>query len=216
MIGERRKCIVETGGWADGVGWCFGCHSRRAFPAVSIPWANSFWPASRRVAYNLYGDEAHFPVVLFHGLGESRNSVAIDEEWLRQKQWSAVSFDRPGVGGSDPLPGYTLEGVAADAAALAAHLGHERCAAFGWSAGGPFAMAFALGFPDMVDFLALAGLFFRFAAYRYRRDPEAALEKATAQMALPDRQLLQSPAIRAAPRQSSDDSWGRGRGDWFC
>ncbi|MCB0588064.1 MAG: alpha/beta hydrolase [Phaeodactylibacter sp.] len=111
----------------------------------------------RVVAYNLYGEEAHFPVVFFHGMGGSRNSIAIDEGWLRQKQWSVVSFDRPGVGCSGALPSYTLEQVAADAAALIAHLGHKQCAAYGWSAGGAFAMAFAVGFPEMVDFLALAG-----------------------------------------------------------
>lgn len=109
----------------------------------------------RRIACNIYGDAGHFPVAFFHGLGGSRNSITVDEAWLRQKRWSLVSFDRPGVGDSGALPAYTLEQVAADAAALIAHLGHQRCAALGWSAGGPFAMAFAGGFPELVDFLAL-------------------------------------------------------------
>lgn len=130
----------------------------------------------RCIAYNLYGDVAHFPVAFFHGLGGSRHSIAVDEGWLRQKQWSVVSFDRPGVGGSGPLPGYTLEQVAADAAALVNHLGHQRCAAFGWSAGGPFAMAFAAAFPEMVDFLFLAGTALPIGDGKHRWWPASSLQ----------------------------------------
>ncbi len=112
-------------------------------------------PDQRNVAYNLYGHQAHFPVVFFHDFGSSRNTLVADELWLDRHCWSLVSFDRPGVGASDSRPGYSLCDIADDAALLVEKLGHESCAAIGWSAGAPFAIAFAAAYPELVEFLIL-------------------------------------------------------------
>ena len=57
---------------------------------------------------------------------------------------------RPGFGGSDPQPGRALLDFAADAAAVADHLGRERFAVVGVSAGAPYALACAHELPDRV------------------------------------------------------------------
>lgn len=52
-----------------------------------------------------------------------------------------VSHDRPGYGGSTPLPGRTVGSAAADVAAVADALDIERFAVFGHSGGGSHALA---------------------------------------------------------------------------
>lgn len=54
-----------------------------------------------------------------------------------------VSWDRPGYGGSDPLPGRDLGSSAADAAGVADALGIDRFAVMGHSGGGSHALACA-------------------------------------------------------------------------
>jgi pimeloyl-ACP methyl ester carboxylesterase len=64
--------------------------------------------------------------------------AAADQLGLR---W--VSYDRPGYGGSTPLPGRDIASGAADTAAVADALGIERLAVVGHSGGGPHALACA-------------------------------------------------------------------------
>lgn len=54
-----------------------------------------------------------------------------------------VSYDRPGYGGSSPLPGRTIASAAADVAAVADALGIDRFTVFGHSGGSPHALACA-------------------------------------------------------------------------
>jgi len=70
---------------------------------------------------------------------------AIDDLGMRY-----VTVSRPGFGESDPHPGRTLLDFADDIAALADHLGHERFAVAGVSAGGPYALACAHALPERV------------------------------------------------------------------
>jgi pimeloyl-ACP methyl ester carboxylesterase len=57
---------------------------------------------------------------------------------------------RAGFGGSTRPEGRTVASAAADAGALADHLGHERFLTAGWSGGGPHALACAAMLPDRV------------------------------------------------------------------
>jgi pimeloyl-ACP methyl ester carboxylesterase len=57
---------------------------------------------------------------------------------------------RAGFGGSSRQEGRTVASAAADAAALADHLGHDRFLTAGWSGGGPHALACAALLPDRV------------------------------------------------------------------
>jgi pimeloyl-ACP methyl ester carboxylesterase len=59
-------------------------------------------------------------------------------------------YSRPGFGESSRHQGRTVASAAADAAALADHLGHERFLTVGWSGGGPHALACAALLPDRV------------------------------------------------------------------
>ncbi len=61
-----------------------------------------------------------------------------------------ISYDRPGYGGSTPLPGRNIASAAVDAAAVADALDVSEFAVFGHSGGGPHALACAALLPDRV------------------------------------------------------------------
>jgi pimeloyl-ACP methyl ester carboxylesterase len=61
-----------------------------------------------------------------------------------------ITYDRPGYGESTPHPGRTVASVAADVAEIAEHLGIRRLLVWGWSGGGPHALACAALLPDLV------------------------------------------------------------------
>ncbi|MGP4109596.1 alpha/beta fold hydrolase [Streptomyces sp. 4N509B] len=70
-----------------------------------------------------------------------------------------VSYDRPGYGGSTPLPGRDVASAAADVAHVADALGLDRFAVVGHSGGGPHALACAALLPDRVAAaVSVAGL----------------------------------------------------------
>jgi pimeloyl-ACP methyl ester carboxylesterase len=70
-----------------------------------------------------------------------------------------VSYDRPGYGGSTPLPGRGVSSAAECAVAVADALGIERFAAVGHSGGGTHALACAGLLPERVlGAVSLAGL----------------------------------------------------------
>ncbi|WP_411081127.1 alpha/beta fold hydrolase [Streptomyces sp. cmx-18-6] len=70
-----------------------------------------------------------------------------------------VSYDRPGYGGSSPLPGRDVASAAADVRAIADALGIGRFAVLGHSGGGPHALACGALLPDRVlGVAAVAGL----------------------------------------------------------
>jgi pimeloyl-ACP methyl ester carboxylesterase len=62
----------------------------------------------------------------------------------------AVTYARPGYGGSTPQPGRNVASAASDVAAVADALGIERFAVMGYSGGGPHALACAALLPDRV------------------------------------------------------------------
>ncbi|MEW2069075.1 alpha/beta hydrolase [Streptomyces sp. NPDC007346] len=70
-----------------------------------------------------------------------------------------VSYDRPGYGGSSPLPGRDVASAAADARAAADALSIDRFAVLGHSGGGPHALACGALLADRVLAVAtVAGL----------------------------------------------------------
>ncbi|MGH3599249.1 MAG: alpha/beta fold hydrolase [Pseudonocardiaceae bacterium] len=66
-----------------------------------------------------------------------------------------ISYDRPGYGGSSPHPGRSIADCAADVRAIADDLGIDRLGVWGWSGGGPYALACAAMLPDLVQAAAL-------------------------------------------------------------
>jgi pimeloyl-ACP methyl ester carboxylesterase len=70
-----------------------------------------------------------------------------------------VGFDRPGYGGSTPLPGRDIASAAACSAAVADALGIERFAVMGHSGGGTHALVAAALLPDrVVSAVSVSGL----------------------------------------------------------
>ncbi len=91
-----------------------------------------------------------FPLVYHHGTGNTgeppRPLLGVAERLgLR-----FIGFDRPGYGGSSPLPGRSVADVAGLTATLADHLGLDRFATLGHSGGGPHALACAALLPERV------------------------------------------------------------------
>ena len=68
-----------------------------------------------------------------------------------------ISYDRPGYGRSSECPGRSIADCAADVEAIADDLGIERMGVWGWSGGGPYALACAAMLSDLVVAAAVLG-----------------------------------------------------------
>jgi pimeloyl-ACP methyl ester carboxylesterase len=107
--------------------------------------------AGRRLAYRAVGPADGALVLYLHGAIGSPQCVEPELEAVTHDLGIRyVMVSRPGFGGSDPAPGRTVLDFAADAAALADELGHERFAVVGVSAGGPYALGCAHELPERV------------------------------------------------------------------
>lgn len=108
-------------------------------------------PDGRLLAYRAAGPPQGTLVVYLHGaLGSPQRGCAEFDAAVQDLGVHYVMVSRPGFGASDPLPGRTLLGFADDVAQLADHLGRERFAVAGVSAGGPYALACAHALPERV------------------------------------------------------------------
>ena len=96
------------------------------------------------------GDETRLVVVWHHGtpnVGIPPAPLAADLERLGLR-W--LSYDRPGYGGSSPVPDRDIASAAPDVAAVADWAGVSRFCVLGHSGGGPHALACAALLPDRV------------------------------------------------------------------
>ena len=103
------------------------------------------------------GDVEGRPVVVHHGTPGSRY---LSDDWVADASVDGVrllSYDRPGYGGSAPEPGRTVADCAPDVRAIADQFGYDRIAVWGWSGGGPHALACAALLPDLVCAVASLG-----------------------------------------------------------
>ncbi len=96
------------------------------------------------------------PVVFHHGTpGGAATAAALVAR--APGDMRMIAFDRPGYGRSTPRPGRCVGDVAADVEALVDALQVERFATWGWSGGGPHALATAALLPDRVLRCAIWG-----------------------------------------------------------
>ena len=109
----------------------------------------------RRIAYLEVGDPAGAPVIHNHGGLSSAYDVVPAARWATTAGVRIVAPNRPGVGRSDPRPGRTTADWSTDVAELVDQLGIDRFAVMGWSLGGAFAQAVAVGLGDRVGALSL-------------------------------------------------------------
>jgi pimeloyl-ACP methyl ester carboxylesterase len=113
-------------------------------------------PDGRRLQYCEWGDPAGPPVVLLHGAPGSR-LFHPDRELTEVAGVRLITYDRPGFGGSDRQAGRVLLDTPADLAELANHLGLDRFALVGVSAGGAHALACAHALGDRLAAVGVAG-----------------------------------------------------------
>ena len=101
------------------------------------------------------GDLSGRPVLVHGGTPNSRH---LEPHWLADAAGRGIhliSYDRPGYGRSTPQPGRTIADCAADVSAIAGAFGIERLGVWGYSGGGPHALACAACLPDLVAAVAV-------------------------------------------------------------
>ena len=102
----------------------------------------------RRLRYRVRGDRDALPILYFHGQPGSRLEAELfSEAALAAAGVRVIAFDRPGMGGSDVRSARDMVEDLPDVIALLDHLGVDRVAIIGVSAGGPWAFAFAAMYP---------------------------------------------------------------------
>lgn len=105
----------------------------------------------RRLSVDVTGDLSGSPVFLLHGTPGSRLGPRPRSLLLHRLGVQLISFDRPGYGGSDRLPGRRVADAAMDVAAIADAYGLDQFAVVGRSGGGPHALACAALLPERVS-----------------------------------------------------------------
>jgi pimeloyl-ACP methyl ester carboxylesterase len=114
----------------------------------------------RTLSYADFGEPKLTPVIWCHGGPGSRfepylyNTV----EEAKSAGFRLICIDRPGYGGSTPLPGRTIGGWATDALALADHLALKDFFAVGHSTGAAYALGLAACSSSVRGVIACAGL----------------------------------------------------------
>jgi pimeloyl-ACP methyl ester carboxylesterase len=118
------------------------------------------------------------PVILsIHGSGMGRTLYAPYLADMTARGARAISYDRPGLGGSTRRPGYTIADTASDVREIAVALRITRLGIWGASAGGMPALACGVLAPDLVAAVAL------FAPGSRKSEPWADPESARAEFA---------------------------------
>jgi pimeloyl-ACP methyl ester carboxylesterase len=106
-------------------------------------------PGGRDLTFCEWGPAGGSPVFYLHGTPGSRLLRHVGGEYDRAAL-RAITYDRPGYGGSTRSEGRDVAQAADDVAAIADHLGLEHFAVVGVSGGGPHALAVAAGLPERV------------------------------------------------------------------
>lgn len=108
------------------------------------------------------GDPAGAPLLYLHGTPDSRLARPADDAVAARAGVRLLALDRPGYGGSDPLPADTAPGIGPLVSQVAAALDDVavgRTALLAWSGGTLAALALAAGLPERVSALGVvAGL----------------------------------------------------------
>ena len=109
----------------------------------------------RTIAVAEWGDPEGRPVILLHGRPGSR-LFAPDPATTEVLGIRLLTYDRPGYGLSDPVPGRTVADAGNDIAVIADELDlGDDVRLVGWSSGGPFALAAAGGLPRRIPAVAV-------------------------------------------------------------
>src|SRR5690349_15257334 len=104
-------------------------------------------PDGRTLAVLEAGPPQGLALVTHHGTPAAGRFFRPELESAEARGLRLLAFDRAGYGGSTPAPGRDVAAVAADVAAILDALGVDRFATYGWSGGGPHALACAALLP---------------------------------------------------------------------
>lgn len=108
----------------------------------------------RTLAYAEWGVPDGIALILLHGSPGSR-LICPDVDATLQAGVRLITVDRPGYGGSSPLPGRGVVDFIADLIELTEFLGLSPAPVIGWSGGGPYALAAGLAAPDRFPTIGL-------------------------------------------------------------
>nr|WP_051945840.1 alpha/beta hydrolase [Streptacidiphilus rugosus] len=98
-----------------------------------------------------WGDQRGDPVFLIHGTPGSRLGQLPEERKLTRLGVRVITYDRPGYGQSDRMPGRRVRDAASDVRAIADVLELPTFGVVGRSGGGPHALACAALLPERVS-----------------------------------------------------------------
>lgn len=105
----------------------------------------------RQLGFVEHGEPDGAPVFMCHDLFGSRSLRHPDDSILKRLGIRLIGIDRPGYGLSARKAGRTILDGAGDIDALFRAMQLERCAVLGYSAGAPYALAFAHRYPQHVS-----------------------------------------------------------------
>lgn len=123
---------------------------------MAIPRPREVRVGGRTVGVYEYGDPAGRPVLTFHGVPASGAGFDWADAPARARGLRVLAPDRPGVGRSTAVDGWGVADYPAMVADLADVLELGRFAVWGYSGGGPYAVATAALLPDRVTATAIA------------------------------------------------------------
>lgn len=108
----------------------------------------------RVLGYLEAGDPQGYPLLFCHGMPGSRLQGQFFDHCAREWGFRIIAPDRPGIGLSAPRGRRCLLADAQDLVDLAKHLDLDQFGVFGWSSGGPVALAAAYLAPQQISFVA--------------------------------------------------------------
>ena len=112
-------------------------------------------PDGRQISVIDQGPEQGTPVIYLHGSPGSNKDHCQHESLYRELGVRLVSVNRPGIGKSSGMEGWTALSFTDDLKTVLDTLGIEKAAVSGFSSGGLHACAFAHQYPDRVSKLGL-------------------------------------------------------------
>jgi pimeloyl-ACP methyl ester carboxylesterase len=155
-----------------------------------IPQPRTIKAGARTVGFYEYGDPAGAPVMVFHGTPACGAGFGWADEPARERGLRLVAPDRPGVGlSSRDADGWTVGAYPPMVAEVADALGIDTYAVWGYSGGGPYAVACAAAPAGRVTRAAVAAGMGEVGAWATEDDFEKT-----------DRQMLQ--LARKRPRMA--------------
>jgi pimeloyl-ACP methyl ester carboxylesterase len=128
-----------------------------ASPSTSAPPRQLRLADGYRLGYARYGDPAGRPLLFFHGWPGSAIQAALADSFGLEHGWQILAFDRPGMGWSQPLPGYRLLDWPPLVAEALDIFGWERCHLMAVSGGAPGAHACLATIPGRFTAVGLCG-----------------------------------------------------------